>query len=103
MTPGQYSELLALESQEDAELDRVMHSVFPSDQYERFADLRQKRRERSLDASEQAEYDRLSDEADLLTLRKAYAAVLLKWRGCKLPTNAELEAEFNRLWWETPD
>ena len=102
MSPSQYRELVALESQGDAELDRLMRGIFPIDRYERFDDLRRKRRERSLDASEQAEYDRLSAEAELLTLRKAYAAVLLKWRGCKLPTDAELEAEFNRQWWGPP-
>ena len=37
--------------------------------------------------------DRLAQEADLLALRKAYAAVLLKWRGHRLPSLAELEAQ----------
>jgi hypothetical protein len=34
----------------------------------------------------------MAHEADLLVLRKAYAGVLLKWRGHKVPTLAELEA-----------
>ncbi len=37
--------------------------------------------------------DQLVQEADLRTLRKAYDGVLLKWRGHRLPTLAELSAE----------
>jgi hypothetical protein len=35
----------------------------------------------------------LRQKADQLMLRKAYAYVLLKWRGHRLPTLAELEAQ----------
>src|SRR6266545_111576 len=41
----------------------------------------------------QTSLDRLTQDADLRTLRKAYAAVLLKWRGHRLPTLADLEAQ----------
>lgn len=33
------------------------------------------------------------DHADLVMLRKAYAFLLLKWRGHRIPTLAELESE----------
>ena len=57
-----------------------------------FAGLREKRRAGTITETEQTALDQLTQEADLLTLRKAYAAVLLKWRGYKLPSLATLES-----------
>ena len=47
------------------------------------------RAERRLTEAEQQEWESLRLEADGLMFRKAYAAVLLKWRGERLPTLAE--------------
>ena len=60
----------------------------PEASYERLNTLRDERRERPLISSEQAELDRLSQDADTLVLRKAYAAVLLTWRGQRLSSPA---------------
>jgi hypothetical protein len=84
--------LLALEGLSDPELEQALRATFPQEEYEQFAALREKSRGRALTATEQASLDRLTAEADLLPLQKAYAAVLLKWRGHRLPTLAELEA-----------
>jgi hypothetical protein len=85
--------LLALENLSDSELQRVANTTFSTEQYERLAALREKHQTSTLAESEQATLDHLLQEADLLTLRKAYAAVLLKWHGHQLPTLAELEAQ----------
>jgi hypothetical protein len=67
--------------------------MFPAEQSEHYAALREKRRASTITAPDQATLDQLSQEVDLLTVRKAYAAVLLKWRGHRLPALAELEAQ----------
>ena len=71
---------------------QVADAIVPAEQSEHYAALCEKRRAGTITAPEQAILDQLSQEADLLTLRKAYAAVLLKWRGHRLPTLAEMEA-----------
>lgn len=55
-------------------------------------DLRERRRAGIITEPEQHALTSMAHEADLLMLRKAYAGVLLKWRGQKVPTLAELEA-----------
>ena len=77
--------LQALEALSDDELWQVTRATFPKDQYARLADLRDFRREGSLTADNQTELDQLLQAADLLVLQKAYAAVLLKWHGHRLP------------------
>jgi len=49
--------------------------------------------ERRFTKAEQQEWENLRLEADLLMFRKAYAVVLLKWRGERIPTVAELETQ----------
>lgn len=83
--------LIAPEGLGDDELAQVTRSTLPDDRYERLSELRAKRHEGALAEDEQAELDHLLQEADLLTLRKAYAAVLLKWRGH--PSAASGEAD----------
>lgn len=83
--PAQREALIALEELDDERLWQVERATFPADAYERFAELRDKQRADSLTAAEEAELLRLSDRADLLMLQKAYAAVLLRWRGQELP------------------
>jgi hypothetical protein len=76
--------LTALEGFSDDELWQVVRSTFPEAQHEQFAELREQRRAGTITPDQQTALDSLSQEADLLTLRKAYAAVLLKWRGHRL-------------------
>ncbi|HEX6797578.1 MAG TPA: hypothetical protein VF116_07685 [Ktedonobacterales bacterium] len=82
--------LQALEGLSDAELWQRAQATFPQDQYERLTQLRERRHEGTLIADEREELGRLLAAADLLTLEKAYAAVLLRWRGHRLPSLAAL-------------
>ena len=77
--------LQALESLSDDELWDLTRATLPEDQYARVTALREQRLDGMLDADEQDELEHLLQAADLLTLRKAYAAVLLKWRGHRVP------------------
>jgi len=81
LPPTTRDALQALERLDDDDLRRYTHAMFPQDQYERFTTLREERQERALTTEELAELDELTESADLLTLQKAYAAVLLKWRS----------------------
>lgn len=84
--------LLQLEALNADELWQVERSTFPPDQVERYRLLREQRRAGTLNAEEQTTLEQLAQAADLLTLRKAYAAVLLKWRGHRLRSLTDLQA-----------
>ncbi len=51
----------------------------------RYDDLLEKKNQESLSAAEHLELTRLRSEADQFMLRKAHAAVLLRWRGHPVP------------------
>ncbi len=85
LTPALRDALLALESLSDDALQQVAQATMPNTQYEQLATLREMQRERPLTTDEQADLDRLLQDADILVLKKAYAAVLLKWRGLPSP------------------
>lgn len=89
LAPDFQDALLALEALSDDELQQVASSMLPESEYERLSELRAKRGDGGLAADEGCELDSLAHAADLLTLRKAYAAVLLKWReqGLAMPAS----------------
>ena len=92
LAPAFRDALLALESLPDDELRQIADATMPEVAYERLSALRDERREHPLASNEQAKLDSLSQDADTLVLRKAYAAVLLTWRGQRLsslPASAE--------------
>ncbi len=96
--PGDLSQemqddLLALESLDDESLWQVARSVVSPEQQAQHSLLLKRNRQGSITEQELATLTRLSQKADQLMLRKAYAYVLLKWRGHRLPTLAELEAQ----------
>ena len=66
---------------DDEALQNEVETTFPADAWSEYEALLQHRKERSLTEVEQARLDELRYQADLLTFRKAYAAVLLKRRG----------------------
>jgi len=84
--------LAALEAFEDALLWQVLRSVVAPEQQEELEELQDKQRSSALSKAEAERLAALHHVADELMLRKAYAAVLLKWRGHRLPTLADLEA-----------
>ena len=75
----------------DTELRQEINRVFPPDRWTEYESLLDKKKSESLSLEEQSQLDILRHEADVLTFRKGYAAVLLKRRGQHLPTLQELE------------
>ncbi len=76
---------------DDERLWQIEQATFPAEQYRQFADLRDKQRATGFTPAQEAELARLTELADLLMLQKAYAAVLLRWRGHRLPPLATPE------------
>lgn len=74
----------------DAELKREMSRVFSPKDWAEYESLLDKKRSGSLIGADEKRLDTLRREADMLTFRKGYAAVLLKRRGYRLPTLEEL-------------
>lgn len=72
------------------ELKAEMLRVFPASQWEAYEALLIKQKEQTLTKREQSRLDKLRQEADVFTFRKAYAAVLLKRLGYHLPSVNEL-------------
>lgn len=85
-------DLLALETLNDEALWQVAQSMVSPEQQEQIRLLLEKNSLALITETEQARLTQLQQQADQLMLRKAYAYVLLKWRGHRLPTLAELEA-----------
>jgi hypothetical protein len=74
----------------DKALQQEVENTFPVDDWVEYESLLQHKKERSLTEREQTRLNDLRYQADLLTFRKAYAAVLLKRRGHRIPTASEL-------------
>jgi hypothetical protein len=90
LPPDVMQDLVALESLDDQALWRVMLETVPLDQQYRLHDLLLRNQAGMLTASEHAQLSGLQQQADLVMLRKARAAVLLRFRGKRVPTLAEL-------------
>jgi hypothetical protein len=85
--------LAHLETLPSAALHEQMRAVLRPENVTRYETLQTIRTARLLTEAEQQEWETLRWEADSLMFRKAYAAVLLKWRGERVPTLAELETQ----------
>jgi|SRR3990172_1030079 len=90
LPPALANELAALEKLIDDDLWQVMLSRTPPDRQRKLNRLLRKNKTGRLAEAERAEMAALQAEADRLMLRKARAAVLLRFRGQRLPTLAEL-------------
>jgi hypothetical protein len=84
-------DLLALETLDDTTLWRVAESIVSAEQQEEISLLLERNSLAIITDAERTRLSELQAQADRLMLRKAYAYVLLKWRGRRLPTLAELE------------
>ncbi len=73
-----------------AELQNEVQQIFPASRWVEYETLLTKNKEVTLTLSEQQRLDALRREADVLTFRKAYAAVLLKRRGYRVPALSKL-------------
>ncbi len=83
--------LTLLENCNDAELRRVLKEKVSAKTIREISELLEKKKEKSLTEKESKTLEDLQQEADLMMLRKARAAVLLRFRGHRPPTLAELE------------
>jgi len=81
------TELAALDRLDNESLWKIAQSRKTPTEMERYTLLLEKNQEGNLTEAEQLELAKLRHEADLFMLRKAQAAVLLRWRGERLGTD----------------
>jgi len=91
LPPTLIADLVDLEKLDDKALRQVMLSQVPSGRQRKLNGLLEKNKIGGLTGAERIELEALQNEADRVMLRKARAAVLLKFRGQRLPTLAELK------------
>jgi len=84
-------DLRALNRFGDDVLWNVAVSDLAGDKVELYEQLLVKSQQEQLEEDEQHLLATLREEADLLMLRRAYAAALLKWRGHRIPTLADIQ------------
>ena len=85
-------DLEALDMMDDAVLRQVAQTDLLDDRAALYEELLAKNQHDELEPNEQAALDTLREEADLLMLRRSYAYALLKWRGHRIPTMAEMSS-----------
>jgi hypothetical protein len=90
-------DLVQLEALDDEALRAVVHEKVAEDASEEIEELLEKNRAGTLAGAELDRLDALRRKADRTMLRKARAAVLLRFRGKQVPTLAELRER-----WTTP-
>lgn len=89
--PAQYrSDLESMETLGDQELWKIAESRVPPERQRRLERLLENSQSGELTKREQQTLTRLRNEADRLTLRKAYAYLLLKYRGHRIPSLADV-------------
>lgn len=84
---GEFAQLARLE---DEALWKIARSSLPLAKQRTLSRLLRKNQEDTLTEAERQKLDALIEETDRLTLRKALAYALLKWRRHSLPSLAEL-------------
>ena len=89
LPPPLQEALKELEELDDEALKSVLQSALPLARQRRYSRLLTKRSEGDLTTQEQEKLHTLGEEARLITLKKAHAALLLQWRGHPLPVPQE--------------
>jgi hypothetical protein len=84
-------ELKTLENLDDDSLWQVARSTLPADQERLYQRLLTKNSQGTITAGEKEKLTALGEAARRLTLKKAHAYMLLKWRGHAIPSLEELE------------
>ena len=87
------AELQSLQWLDIDDLWTVARSQLPPAQQERQTFLLQQNQRGVITASEREEMERIGDLADRLTLKKAYAYALLRWKGFPLPSLEAMEKQ----------
>jgi hypothetical protein len=90
LPPDVVQHLVALESLDDQTLWQLMLETVPLDQQHQLHALLLRNQAGMLTDAEREQLAILQQQADLVMLRKARAAVLLRFRGKRVPTLAEL-------------
>src|SRR5438128_1085493 len=89
--PAEYrAELEALEDLSDADLGKVTQTALSPPQQRRLGALLGKNQQRELSETEQRALAKLRGAADRLMLRRSYAFLLLKYRGHRIPSLADM-------------
>ena len=89
--PVEYqADVYPLLEMDETALQAEVRRIFPTDRWSIYEALLEKKKEGPLAEQEHAQLDTLRREADILTFRKTYAAVLLKHRGFHPPSLHEL-------------
>lgn len=83
-------ELAELETQDTDDLRKILLETVPNDQQEMLDSLLHRNQLGILTETEKTQLTSVQQAADRVMLRKARAAVLLRFRGERLPTLAEL-------------
>lgn len=83
-------EITELENMDNDSLRHALYETVPADQQKRLESFLRKNRTGVLSTADQKQLDALQKSADLVMLRKARAAVLLRFRGKRLPILSEL-------------
>ena len=83
--------LTALETLDDQSLWRVIGETVPAASQRELSALLERQQSAALSAAEHERLATLQKQADLVMLRKARAVVLLRFRGKRTPTLAELD------------
>ncbi|MGH9835256.1 MAG: hypothetical protein ACREBD_08785 [Blastocatellia bacterium] len=90
LPPEAERNLVELELLDDQALWRVMLETVPAEDQDLLNELLSRNRNGALTEKEREKLTALQRRADLVMLRKARAAVLLRFRGKRVPTLAEL-------------
>jgi hypothetical protein len=90
LLPDVVQPLVPLESLDDQALWQVILENVPLDQRQRLHDLLLRNQAGMLTDAEREQLALLQPQADLVMLRTARAAILLRFRGKRVPTLAEL-------------
>lgn len=84
------AELLSLEGLDNEALWKIMLEAVSADQQLTLESLLNRAATQPLTPAEQSQLESLQKQVDLTMLRKARAAVLLRFRGLRIPTLGEL-------------
>jgi len=92
--PERYrTDLQALNRMSDEMLWQIARSDIGADKAALYEELLEQNQRGELNTEDQARLSTLREEADMLMLRRSFAYALLRWRGHRIPTLAELEGQ----------
>ena len=91
LPPEVQQELRALEQLDDRALEHMANSQIPQAEQRQYDRLVAKQADGSITPEEGQRLQALGEAARRLTLKKAHAFMVLKWRGRSIPTREQLQ------------